>query len=173
MNNVGAVTEATGTFAGTEEDTFTVRVQDGSRPYSDLSGILLSLRRIVPDTLTIPDNGGAGSINLQVGEDAGPWDWFDYEDSLANSVLTAPDTFGSSTLTISWAAGALESDETGTGTVTVQRSDGSAPASTVALDTVVTEAPPVPVACWPILAVVLMSLAAVLIRRDTDKRQSA
>lgn len=38
------------------------------------------------------------------------------------------------------------------GAVTIRRNDSSAPSSTAALDTVVNETPPVPVACWPILA---------------------
>ena len=162
MNNVGAVTEVSGTIAGTEDDTMDVRILDGSRPYSDLTGIPLSLRRIVPEILTVPNNGGAGSINLEVGGDAGPWDWFDYEDGLDNSVLTGPDSFGSSSLTVSWAAGALETDETGAGAVTIQRSYGSSPPSTVALETVITEAAPMPVSCWPILAASLAIVAVVL-----------
>jgi hypothetical protein len=153
----------------TENGTFRIRLQDGDRPASYVTGRNISLRSIVPETLTIPDNGGAGSINLEVGGDAGPWDWFDYEDGLTNSDLTAPDTFDSSSLTISWEAGALEPDETGTGTVTVQRSDGSAPASTVALDTTVIPAPPVPVACWPILAAVLAVVAVLLIIRQKHR----
>jgi len=145
-----------------ETGDFTLCAKDGARPSSVIPGRTLSLRRIIPAPLTIPDNGSAGSINLQVGGDAGPWDWFDYEDGLAISELTAPDTSDSSSLTISWEAGALEPDETGTGEVTVQRSDGSAPASTVALDTVVTPAPPVPVAFWPILVAMLAVAAVVL-----------
>jgi hypothetical protein len=152
-----------------QNGTFTLSINDGSRPVSIVTGRALSLRSLVPEILTVPNNGGAGSINLQVGGDAGPWDWFDYQDGLTNSVLTAPDTFESSTLSVSWAAGALESGETGTGTVTIQRSDGSSPASTVALETTVNEAPQMPVSCWPILAAILAVIAVVLIRSQRKR----
>ena len=170
FNAFAAITSYNFTNANwTENGTFRIGVQDGSRPASYVTGHHISLRRIVPNPLTIPDNGRAGGINLQVEGDVGPWDWTDYEDGLANSDLTAPDAFDSPKMTVSWAAGALESDETGTGTVTIQRSDGSSPASTVALETTVNEAPQLPVAYWPILATVLAVIAVVLIRSQRKR----
>jgi len=170
FTNRGAISVSDpGSVAWNEDGTFTMRISPSNAPYCDIRNLTLHLRRIIPNPLTIPDNGRAGSINLQVQSDIGPWDWTDYEDGLANSVLTAPDTFESSTLSVSWAAGALETDETGTGTVTIQRSDGSSPASTVALETTVNEAPQMPVSCWPILAAMLAVIAVVLIRSQRKR----
>jgi hypothetical protein len=167
---MGAVVDCV--CANWEQDgAFTLTVSDGSRPESVFAGRALSLRSLVPDPLTIPDNGHAGSINLQVQSDVGPWDWTDYEDGLANSVLMATDSFGSSSLAINWAAGAVESGESGTGTVTIQRSDGSSPESTVSLETTVVEAPQLPVSCWPVLAVMLVVVTATLMRRHVDSRE--
>ena len=104
-----------GSVAWNEDGTFTMRVNPSADPYCDIGNQMMFLRRIVPAPLVISDDGRAGSVSIEVEGDAGPWDWMDYDDGLANSVLTAPDTSWSAALTLSWDAGALEPDETGTG----------------------------------------------------------
>jgi hypothetical protein len=121
-----------------QDGTFTLTVQDGTRPGSIINGRALTLRQIIPDPLTIPNDGNAGSTDIEVAGDAGPWDWSDYSDGLANSALTAPDTPSSATLTIGWGAGDLyESGESGTGSLTIQESGGPRPSSTVDIPTIV------------------------------------
>ena len=126
-----------GTVAWDEDGSFTMRINHGSRPYSDIAGLAMSLRRLVPDPLIIPNDGGGGSVMLQVAGDTGPWNWSGYVDGLPVSVLSALDTPNSSTLTISWGAGDLVDGESGDGNLIIERSDGSAPWSGVVLPTTI------------------------------------
>ncbi len=87
--------------------------------------IQLSLRQLSPAPLIVLNDGEAGATAVEVDGDEGPWDWSDFEDGLAASVLNAPDAPGSATLAISWDAGGLVDNETGIGSIGVRRSDGS------------------------------------------------
>jgi len=137
LNEMGAVTNCS-CPNWNQDGTFDLTVQDGSRPTSVITGRAIALRRIFPDPLMIPNDGNAGSRTLQVEGNAGPWDWSQYSDGLTSSILIALDTPDSDTLTISWEAGDLqENGESGTGSITIQASDGSSPSSTVAIDTIV------------------------------------
>ncbi|HUV29898.1 MAG TPA: hypothetical protein VMY05_02220 [Acidobacteriota bacterium] len=129
-----------GTVTWDEDGTFTMRVNPDLGPFSDISGLALSLRRIIPSPLIVLDNGDSGSVEIQVDGDPGPWDWSDYADGLAMSALSAPDTSNSASVRISWGAGDLVGGETGSGSLTIRRSDQSAPASTTSLATQVTAA---------------------------------
>jgi hypothetical protein len=116
---------------------FILTATDGTRPSSNMPSLVLSLRQIVPESLRLVDDGSAGSVELQVQGDPGPWDWSGYTDGLASSELTAPDKPNSAKLTISWGAGDLVPSESGYGTLTIQPSDGSAPFSTVEIFTAI------------------------------------
>jgi hypothetical protein len=141
LNATGAVTGFTFTGATWNEDgTFRIKLTDGRRPGSYAMARTVSLRRLIPDPLTIANDGNAGSIDIEVAGNVGPWDWSGYSDGLANSSLTASDASSSSNMAISWAAGDLYIlGESGNGVLTIQTSDASSPASTVDIYTVIEE----------------------------------
>jgi len=131
---MGQVTGYTfGNASWVEDGTFRIKLTDGTRPGSYVSGRGMHLRHTTPEPVTIPYTEAAGNIQLEVGSDAGPWDWTGYMDGLAQSELTAPDTYGSASVTISWTAGALSGSETGEGSITIQRSSSGSPFSVVAV----------------------------------------
>ena len=114
-------------------------IADGSRPVSAVNNWPVSLRRITPNPLTIPNDGNAGNVNLAVSSDPGPWNWSGYSDGLVFSVLTASNTLNSATLPISWETGALVTDESGEGSLEIVPSDSDIPYAVVGLSTTVVE----------------------------------
>jgi hypothetical protein len=123
-----------------EDGTFRMVLSDGARPASRVSGREILLRRLAPSSIGIPFVGSPGSLELTVAEDSGPWDWMDFTDGLSLSMLTAPDTYGSADVIISWGEGDLQAGETGDGSITLQRSSHTSPYSVVAIPISVTTA---------------------------------
>jgi len=138
FNAMGAVTACASSGASwTEDGTINLMIADGSRPASAVNNWPVSLRRITPNPLTIQYDGNAGSVNLAVSSDPGPWDWSEYSDGLALSVLTASNTPNSATLLVSWEAGSLATGESGEGSLKIVPSDGDIPYAVVGLSTTV------------------------------------
>jgi hypothetical protein len=117
-----------------QDGTFTLSVADGTRPASVIEGVELSVRSVTPEYLIIDPAAGDGDAVLQVESDPGPWDWTDWEDGCPTSIITAPDTYGSATLTVSWLGEDLFVGEHGCGHITVAPSGSSAPLATLCLD---------------------------------------
>jgi hypothetical protein len=119
------------------DGTFRLKLQDGARPISYVPGQALALRQLLPDTLTVINEGTSGNAMIQVDGVAEMWDWSVISDGLPVSEIGAANANSQATLTLTWIGGGLMDGETGTGSISLIRSDGSAPESFVALPIVI------------------------------------
>lgn len=137
LDEVGGIVSISNAPTGSVDGTLGLIISDGTRPAAYINSVQLSFRTLDPTPITIANDGLAGTQSISVPDDLnlGPWNWSGYIDGLPSSIIGAADVNNSPSFELSWLAGELQTTDTGTGTVTIQPADESAPLAVVSLPT--------------------------------------